>query len=177
MNEAGERNKHFPVVKRVAGELFDFLARNFPVCSTSDEFYYFPQVPIADISWSKWDDFSPEAVDEFVKKLSVWEAELSRCPDTTLSVEARVDRYLLSQSIHTLREELAEVRFHQTQPSFYLTVATFGLSEALDSDNPEAWPGRLKGLPAFLNGARRNLKCLPILFRELGREMIDDCQR
>jgi hypothetical protein len=45
-----------------AVEVFDALARQFPVCMASDEFHFFPQARARDFDWSRWDDFSPDAV-------------------------------------------------------------------------------------------------------------------
>ena len=64
-------------VQALADRMFEALAQHFPVCSGSDEFHYFPQAQPLEYDWSKWDDFSPDAVWEVAGKLSAWEKDLS----------------------------------------------------------------------------------------------------
>ena len=63
-------NNHY--VQDIAAWMFEILARCFPVCSASDEFHYFPQAQAQKEDWSRWDDFSPEAVEELAGKLLAW---------------------------------------------------------------------------------------------------------
>ncbi len=51
-------------VEKIASQMYSTLARAFPVCCASDEFYYFPQIHLDDADWSAWDDFSPERINE-----------------------------------------------------------------------------------------------------------------
>ena len=60
-----------------AARMLEELTRCFPVCSASDEFHYFPQAQSLKKDWFRWDDFSPEAVEELARKLLVWEEELA----------------------------------------------------------------------------------------------------
>ena len=161
-------------VAAVAHRMFDVLARTFPVACASDEFFYFPQWRLAEPPWSKWDCFSPEVVVEIVRQLSSWEDELDRldAPESELAV--RVDIALLRKLARTLREQLAEVRTWEVQPTFYLTLAGIGLAEAMASADPAAGHERAKGLPAFLEQAGRNLNRVPALFRDIGLEMVAD---
>ena len=60
-----------PPVESIASGVFEFLSDRFPVCTTSDEFHFFPQAEPADLDWSCWDDFSDSTVREttaFLKK-------------------------------------------------------------------------------------------------------------
>jgi len=158
-------------VQDLADGMFEALARHFPVCSASDEFHYFPQARSSEHDWSKWDEFSPDAVDDAAGKLSAWEKELSGLEAKEVDRDTRVDVSTLCQVARTLREQLTQVRSHQTQPTFYLTIAGIGLAEALD-ENPAAWKERVQGLPAFLDRARSHLRQIPSLFRDMGLEMI-----
>lgn len=164
-------------LESVASRLFSFLARSFPVCSASDEFYFFPQLKIRRAQLPGWDDFSPERVTELAGKLSGWEDELDRLSPAPLDPEVTIELDLLKHALRTLREEVAGVRFHQNQPTFYLTVTTIGLAEALETREPEVWERRVKGLPAFLDQSCGNLKRIPLLFRELGLEMVSGCRK
>ncbi len=161
-------------VDAAACRMFDVVSCAFPICSASDEFPYFPQVVRPEPQWSVWDDFSPEAVEEVAGTLSAAEEEFSRPSKGQSDPETLTDISLLTGAARTLREQLTEVRFHLRQPTFYVTVANIGLSEALSSSDPDAWCERVRGLPAFLEAAGRTLRRgrVPALFRDLGVEMV-----
>ncbi|MFH1625969.1 MAG: DUF885 family protein [Pseudomonadota bacterium] len=161
------------VIQSIADCMFETLVETFPVCSASDEFHYFPQIQPPQRDWFVWDDFSPETVEEVARKLSMWEEALRRPPGNHLGQNALIDVSMIRRVASTLREELTEVRFQQTQPTFYLTIAGIGLAEVLDHDQI-AWENRVRGLPRFLDRARMNLDCIPTLFRDLGLEMARD---
>ncbi len=163
---------HLASYEAIASEMCDFLGRNFPVACASDEFFHFPQVRLSDPQWGVWDRFSQQSVAEAVSRLSAWEARLY--PSHLADSETQTDILLFQKLARTLREQLAEVRTWQTQPSFYLMIACIGLAEALTSENPEAKYERIRSLPAFLNQAGFNLDRIPILFKEIGLEMLSD---
>jgi len=114
-------------IEAVASEMFESLARNFPIVCASDEFYYFPQARLSEPEWRTWDRFSPENITAFVLHLSEWENQLrllSSSPDSDkdekLSLETQTHVTMLQQLARTLREQLSEVRTWETQPTFYL---------------------------------------------------------
>ena len=155
-------------------KIFDRLARTFPVACASDEFFYFPQVTLPDPEWETWDGFSKETVTQFVRQMSAWEEELQQRSVHTADSDVQMDITLLKKITRTLIEQLSEVRVWQCQPSFYLTLVCIGLAEAVASGDPEAKRKRAKGLPAFLDQAGRNLDQVPLLFQNLGLEMVRD---
>jgi len=147
------------------------LVRRFPVCLSSDEFHYFPQARTTPMDGTVWDNFSAESVGALVPKLSRWESDLAGVAASSGNRHSRIDAVMAGRVIRTLKEQLTEVRFHEIQPTFYLTIAAIGLAEALE-DGPDHWRMRVEGLPGFLDQARQNLQQIPHLFRELGLEMI-----
>jgi hypothetical protein len=156
----------------LAGEMFAFLAHQFPVCMASDEFHYFPQVQCEPSGACRWDDFSPDGVADTVAHLKRWREALvhdGRCP----SLPARQDdeRAMLLRIAGTLYEQLTLAKVHETQPTYYLTIVGIGLAEALEAGSP-ALPTRMAGLPDFLDQARENLREIPRLFRDLGIDML-----
>jgi len=153
------------------------MADAFPVASSSDEFHYFPQVTFAGSCEEKWDSFSPDAVEDFAAKLSGWENELDRlknrlCEIKHFDSDEGIDVALLLKVIRTLKEQLSEVRSWEYQPTFYLTLAGLGMADAIESENPAAKHKRAERLPAFLDQAGHTLTCVPLLFRDLGLEML-----
>ncbi|MGA1845220.1 MAG: DUF885 family protein [bacterium] len=162
-------------VEALARDMFEAIARDFPVSCASDEFYYFPQLRPSDLDWEVWDRFSPQGVAELAGNLSAWEEALARCAaDGSLDADARIDLNLLTGFARTLREQVSEVRTWQTQPTVPLTLVCMGLAEAMASDDPDAKHGRATGLPAFLDQTGENLADVPVHFRDLGLEMVED---
>jgi len=161
-------------VEAVGHSMFEALARTFPVACATDEFFYFPQVRLPQPQWSTWDCFSSETVTEFVWRLSAWEDELDLLTSYQSDLEVQIDIALLQKLARTLREQLSEVRTWESQPTFYLTLICIGLAEAMESEDPAAKHERARSLPAFLAQASRNLNCVPVLFRDIGLEMVSD---
>ncbi|WP_084681185.1 DUF885 family protein [Desulfospira joergensenii] len=156
-------------------QIHEAIARNFPIASASDEFFYFPQVKAREPDWGTWDRFSPEFISGFVKRLSSWEGELDGLStDSPLLIPGEnLEIRVLKNRVQTLGEQLDIIRTWETQPSFYLTLTCLGLSNALESGRSEAGQ-RARALPQFLDQAARNLKDVPELYRDLAMEMIPD---
>jgi hypothetical protein len=161
-------------VEAVSHRIFEALARTFPVACASDEFFYFPQVQLPEPQWSTWDCFSSETVTEFVQRLSAWEDELDLLTSYPSGLEVQIDIALLQKLARTLREQLSEVRTWEFQPTFYLTLICIGLAEAMASEDPAAKHERARSLPTFLAQANHNLNHVPVLFRDIGLEMVSD---
>ena len=159
-------------VERVASEMFNALAQAFPVACASDEFFYFPQMRPPEIVWSQWDDFSIDSVNEITSRLSEWESELDRIE--TDDILLQIDLTLLKKLSCTLREQLSQVKVWRTHPTFYLTLACIGLADALQSEDPAAKHERADTMLSFLDQMSQNLDNVPVLFRDLGLEMISD---
>ena len=164
-------------IETIANEMYRTLADAFPICCASDEFTFFPQAVRDDPDWSVWDDLSPDRVDGVCRGLSAWEAQLGGLADAAEEsggdLDTRIDAESLIRASRTVREQLQDVRNHENQPTFILTVATTGLIQALDEDGEDAWRQRIETLPAFLERSTRNLRDVPELFARLGIEMAE----
>ena len=158
----------------ISRSIFETLARTFPISCASDEFYYFPQIRLPDIEWTIWDNYSQEAIADLIGHLSMWNNELDHLASHKMNCESNIDIALIQKLIMTLREQLSEVRVWEYQPSLYLTLSCIGLAEAMESHNREAQYERIRGIPAFLDEARHNLNHVPVLFRDIGMQMISD---
>jgi uncharacterized protein (DUF885 family) len=166
--------QHSSSVEAVGSSMFESLASNFPVACASDEFFYFPQIRLSKPEWNTWDNFSPGKVSEFVCQLSAWEEKLDLMGAYQHDLEEQIDITILKKIARTLREQLSEVRIWESQPTFYLSLVSIGLAEALESEDPAAKHDRAKSLPAFLEQAGNNLIGVPVLFRDIGLEMVSD---
>lgn len=156
---------------QIADDIFETLALQFPVCMGSDEFHFFPQVRARAFDWFHWDDFSPDAIDALIGKLNRWDHQLRRYRSLSSSLAQIMDADMLQRVVRTLSQQLALVRVHQTQPTFYLTVIGIGLAEAIETGS-KAMNARLQYLPGFIDQARHNLDGVPRLFRDLGLDML-----
>jgi hypothetical protein len=137
----------------------------------SDEFHFFPQLLSADRQWSRWDDFSPGSVAIVCDQFRDWQERFAALEATDPTRDDHIDIKMMRRVIQTLHEQLTTVGVHHSQPTFYLTIMGIGLAEAIDAGS-QALRGRLQGLPAFLDCARRNLTQVPVVFNRLGLEMI-----
>ena len=158
-------------ITALAETVFKRLAQQFPVCMGSDEFHFFPQMAAPEESACFWDDFSPEALQALYSEMAVWLRNMEDLTTRSLSRDDRVDLETLRDILHTLREQLADVGWHRTQPTWYLTILGIGLAETIE-EKPECLAIRLQNLPCFLDQARSNLNRIPDLFRNLGCDMI-----
>ncbi|UCE78548.1 MAG: DUF885 family protein [Nitrospiraceae bacterium] len=158
----------------IVTDLFDTVARHFPVSCASDEFYYFPQVRLPHPIWKRWDDFSPDLVSEVIMKLSSWKSRLDTIRPDEREPDVQTDSMILRKLVVTLHEQLSDIRPWEYQPTLYLTIASLGLAEAIESEDSRAAHERAETLPAFFDHACRNLKIVPVLFRDIALEMISD---
>jgi hypothetical protein len=157
-------------VAAIALEMFEALARQFPVCLSSDEFHFFPQYKPATPDWSQWDDFTPEAVAACQANFTRWKCALAACRRQVPPTATLIDIALLQRVMTIIGEQLSDVRCQETQPTFYLTIAGIGLAEALEAGD-WAFERRVQTFPGFLRQARQNLRRVPALFRDLGLEL------
>ena len=162
-------NHHCLSLDHLAHEIYESLARRFPICLSSDEFHFFPHYRSVYHDWSVWDDFSSGSVAEVIAEISQWESQLAALSFDVIT-GVNIGASTLIKLLKTLREQLTWVRFHENQPTFYLTIAGIGLTEALNAGSEE-FALRIEGLPEFLDQAISNLKQLPHLYCEVGLEM------
>lgn len=171
MPNHGSENAVDVDIRDLATDVFGTLTGQFPVCMGSDEFHFFPQARAKTVDWSHWDDFSPDAIDRIIGQLNRWDRQLEQRRRSPLSPDQTMDADMLQRVVRTLAGQMARVRTHRSQPTFYLTVVGIGLTDALTAGAP-ALNARLRHLPGFLDQARRNLDAIPALFRDLGVEML-----
>lgn len=157
-----------------AREVFDLLGEAFPLSCRSDEFHYFPQIIPPQGPRDGWDDFTPERVSEVAQQLATAERAIESIARRTDDDETAIDATTLIRMMRTLREQLVEVRFHQRQPTFHLTLLSTALASALGEADRRTWQARMETLPAFLQQAQAVLTDMPALFRDMGLEMTRD---
>lgn len=158
-------------INNIASLFFDHLSSFFPICMSSDEFHFFPQIRSDSQDWSKWDNFSSDAISDVLKYLKERRQDLQSIDAAYLTIDEHIDISMLKRVIKTILEQLDDVKFHLNQPTFYLTILGIGISEAIEAGQ-SALTSRMKGMPAFIDHARCNLEKIPGMYRDMGCEMI-----
>jgi uncharacterized protein (DUF885 family) len=170
MSPDNEVSRQKKTVDTVAMELLDEIQSRFPVCLTSDEFHFFPHGPIHGENLSRWDDFSFNSVLELINRCNSWKQTLVKLTQQDPDLETQTDINLLQWMMTILIEQLELASPQRTQPTFHLTIAGIGLAQAYEH-GAEAWRGRLRRLPEFMNRATSHLETMPHKFREPGIKM------
>ena len=163
-------------VDKIYRAMSEMLGRNFPIACYADEFYYFPQVQAVERPWRVWDLFFPDVVSDCCRNLSFWIDDLQRI-DAGEDHHLEIEIMTLLKIASTLREQLGDIELWRYQPTFILTLVCLGLAEALDSSVPEAANERAASLPEYIDSTCRNFSTVPVLFRDLGLEMVTDTIR
>lgn len=158
-------------INNIATLLYDHLSSFFPICMSSDEFHFFPQIRIDSQDWSKWDNFSSDAISDVLKYLKERRQDIQNLNTAYLTIDEHIDISMLKRIIKTILEQLADVKFYLDQPTFYLTILGIGIAEGIEAGK-SALTARMKGMPAFIDHARYNLEKIPEMFRDMGCEMI-----
>lgn len=150
--------------------VLESLAMQFPICMSSDEFHFFPQYRSSEPDWSRWDDFSNQGLSAMVAQIFRWQQRLQQLRILFIDLDAIVDVEMLDQGLVTLREQIELVRLHESQPTFYLTIVSMGLAEALEYSS-DAFERRMGTLPAFFQMATEQLTDVPALYCRQGIAM------
>ncbi|MBN2438955.1 MAG: DUF885 family protein [Deltaproteobacteria bacterium] len=116
----------------------------------------------------------PDKIAEVNARLSSAERAIGLISRETEDLDIFADAETLRRMAQTLREQLVWVRFHETQPTFHLTIMCTALAAALGNSDRREWDVRTQTLPSFLTQAQEVLLDMPQLFRDMGLEMIRD---
>lgn len=155
-------------LENLAAEIYATLAAQFPVCLASDEFHFFPHYRSESPDWSRWDDFSTPALERLDRIMARWLRQLAAF--RSHNRHQRIDCDLLTRILTTLQGQLFELRLHARQPTFYLTIVSIGLAEALEA-GAQPLAQRVAALPAFLDSAASQLAGIPDVWLQMGQAM------
>jgi uncharacterized protein (DUF885 family) len=158
-------------LNKLADEIYVALAGRFPVCLSSDEFHFFPHFKPEAPGKPVWDDFSEGSLRNFFIEVRQWQSRLHSLKSQHPDADTAIDIELLAGVLTTLAEQFQRVRVHHSQPTFYLTIISIGLAEAMTHSH-QAMAERIAALPIFLETAMANLSRVPAVAVELAREMI-----
>lgn len=168
---------------RAARKYFAYVGKHFPVMCASGAFQLMP--PVADSGkWlDRFDDLSQRGITKHLSKLNKFKNEF-------LSAESKADNDLdrataraLAMSASCAITELDLIRTWEKGPELYLHLAFTSLDQAVDLPaastraREKRFLKRLKGVPAFLALAPKNIEAISPTSRSTSQTMIRDCAR
>ena len=125
------------------------------------------------------EDYSREGVERQAQELGGWARRLDGIDASTLTAEERLDRRILSNSIHARIYSLDELRPWQRNPLYYAETLAGSLSAqvlfayAPLPDRARRIVSKLRQTPRFVETARTNVTDPPGLFTKVGIESFE----
>ena len=125
------------------------------------------------------EDYSREGVERQARELGGWARRLDGIDASTLTVEERLDRRILSNSIHARIYGLDELRPWQRNPLHYAEILAGSLSAqvlfayAPLPERARRIVSKLRQTPRFVEAARTNVTDPPGLFTRVGIESFE----
>ena len=156
----------------LAEEFVELFMKHHPIAATMAGIHDYDHV---------MPDDSPEGLKERAAWLRDIEQRLAAAvPLDELPFELRVDHALLRSRIAALRADIEEIRMHQKHPGLFLARSFLGIQLLLSrsfapiEERKEMVVERLMAIPAYLEGAQRNLGAVaPFLMTQSLRTAAD----
>lgn len=164
---------------KISEDFFCYMARNYPVMCSSDEFYFFPRAKESVKSLSFLDSLDEQKLKQDISYVRNLKSSLEGLNYEDVDLEAQIDSELLRQSMSTFLREFQELKIWQIDPSLYLKISLFGTDQILTrfsyvkrNFDDSLWQ-RVSQIPRLLNEAKDNLKEVPLAHLEVAMEMVE----
>lgn len=165
-------------LKEIAKEYFYYMAENFPVMCSSDEFYFFPR-SIEPMNYlDRLDSLDREKIKENVKVVRGLLTSLEAKQVDLTNMDEKIDLDLLKASMRSFLREFDEIKLWQRAPDLYLKIALFGLDQIISAQgisvDGKMWfiLKRMGRILELMDEARANLKDVPEIHREVVLETL-----
>lgn len=167
-----------PILNELRENFLEYLAKEYPVMCSSDEFYFFPRARTAVKFLNRLDSLDQEKIKEnisYIKNLKLYTEELKK---TSLELEDFIDVTLLQNNISSFLREFEEIKIWEIDPTLYLKIALLGSTQILTRISlikmafGENLKSRLAQIPRLLQEAKENLKTIPLEYLEEALEII-----
>lgn len=164
---------------KIAEDYFDYMARNYPVMCSCDEFYFFPRARKATAFLNVLDSLDEQKIKQDIAHVKNLKSSLDKFNSKDMNLEARIDVTVLNQSMSTFLREFEEIKIWQIDPNLYLKVLLFGIDQILarfsfiKANVADILLVRIAQIPRILDEARRNLKKVPQAYLEVAGEMVE----
>jgi len=163
---------------KISEDYFDYMARNYPVMCSSDEFYFFPRVKKSAGFLESLDVLDKEKIDNDISYLKKIKGALQKINFENIDLETQIDLTLLNQSVSTFLREFDEIKIWQIDPALYLKIILLGVDQILsrfsftEDHIVDKLISRLAQIPRLLDEAKRNLKDAPSAYTEVALEVV-----
>lgn len=166
-------------IAKISGHYFDYMAKNYPVMCSCDEFYFFPRAKNSAKFLNILDSLDKQKIKQDVSYIKNLKSSLEKIDNQDMDLEVQIDLILLGQSISTFLREFEQTKIWQTDPNLYLKVIMFGVNQILtrfsfvSSDIEDSLLARIASIPRILSEAKSNLNKIPSAYLEVAKEMAD----
>jgi hypothetical protein len=164
---------------KIAGEYFDYMARNYPVMCSCDEFYFFPRAKESTRFLNHLDSLDQQKIKQDTNFIKSLKTRIDRLASKNMGLESQIDLTLLNQSTSTLLREFDIIKIWQRDPSLYLKIILFGIYQILErfsflkQDIGYNLRARIAQIPRVVDEATRNLTKIPLPYLEVASQMIE----
>jgi len=164
---------------KIARDFFCYMAKEYPVMCSSDEFYFFPRARESIEHLDTLDSLEGAKIEENILYVKKIRASLSKIDTKGLGLESRIDMVVLNQGLSTFLREFDRLRIWRRDPLLYLKIVTIGIDQILSrfsfirSHIDDALHSRLIQIPRLLNEAKGNLDNVPDAYLGVALEAID----
>jgi len=168
-------------VSHLADCYFEFIARQFPVMSASDEFHFLPRAEKAAEYYHRLDRVDAESITHIIQELKQFKHQFATLDTANLSAEKKTDIDLIISNISGTLIELDKKKSLAHNPLLYLKIGFIGIDHALHKpstslrETSDRVVGRLNELPQLLKQGAANLSLVPESFFQASVSMTTDC--
>jgi len=166
-------------VIKISEDYFDYMARNYPVMCSCDEFYFFPRAKKAVVFLSVLDSLDEEKIKQDISYVKNLKSSLEKFNAKDMNLETQIDLMVLNQSMSAFVREFEEIKIWQIDPNLYLKILLFGIDQILTRFSfitagiDDSLLARIAQIPRLLNEAQNNLKKVPQAYLEVAMEMVE----
>jgi len=165
-------------ITSIAQDYFSYMARNFPVMCSSDEFPAFPRAEESLSYLNRLDSLDSRKIAQAVSHAGKLLSRLNAIKIIKPILDAEIDKRLLRQSLSAFIRNFDKARPWQHDPSIYIKIYLLGIDQIISKlqlskgNSLEFILERIKKGPHLFKEARANLKDIPKLHNETALHLI-----
>ena len=164
-------------IAKIAGNYFRYMAKNFPVMCSNDEFCFFPRAKESLLYLDRLDSMDQEKIKQDLTYVEALLSRMHNLKDINRDLDTEIDAQLLKQSMNSFLREFGRAKSWQSDPTIYIRIYLLGIEQLVTKlKSGKAAPSKelasriKKGIRLF-EEARRNLKDIPELYKTTALEL------
>jgi len=166
------------VITDIAEDYFKYMAENFPVMCSEDEFYLFPRTKEAFLFLDRLDVLQKDNITQhlsYVKKLL---KKIEKLKLNDFGLDETIDTQLLKQSMNSFIMDFELTKIWCKDPSIYIKIFILGIDQIVSKLSLartvclDALASRIKKGIYLLKEAQHNLSNVPTLYKNTTMEII-----